>query len=163
MMAAHRSASTKVFGTSGLVEAAVGADAPPSFEGGCSLDSGATLVSGMMSGWGPDCSGPPPSVAMGVSPSMSSAAKVLSSGAFSVASLAPPWPGEVLRDNTSVLSTVIGEGARGGVSLSASSGGRELPSDNDGWGRSRAGLKDTRCNMLYYKNMKDRRQLIDPL
>src|SRR3990170_3114179 len=162
-MEARCSASTRVFGASGFVEAAVGADAPPSFEGGCSPDSEATFVAGMMSGWGTDCSGPPPSVAMGVAPSMSSAAEVLSSGAFSAAWLAPPWPGEVLQDNTSVSSTVIGEGARGGVSLSAISGGRELPSDSEGLGRSRAGLKDTRCNMLYYKNMKDRRQLIDPL
>src|SRR3989337_2547916 len=101
---------------------------------------------------------------MGVAPPpMYLAAEVSPSGAFSAASLAPPRPGEVLRDNTSVSSAVIGEGARGGVSLSAISGGRELPSDSEGLGRSRAGLKDTRCNMLYYKNIKDRREIIDPL
>jgi len=50
-MEARRSASTKAFGASGLVEVAVGADAPPSFKGGCSPDFRAVWVSGMMSGW----------------------------------------------------------------------------------------------------------------
>ena len=124
------------------MEAADGTDAPPpTFEEGCLSDPGAMLVSGMVFGGGPDCWGSPPSVVIGAASPRSSATEVLTSGALSTASFAPSRPGEVLRDDTSVSSMAIGEGARGGVSLSAISGGREFPSDNGVCGSSRGGLK----------------------
>ena len=54
MMEAFFSAADKVFGTSGWVEVAGGTGAPPSVEGGCPPDSGAVLVFGTVSGWGPN-------------------------------------------------------------------------------------------------------------
>ena len=98
-------------------------------------------VSGVVFGWGPDWSGPPSSVSMGVVPPMFSAAEVLPSGAVSAAFRTSPWPGEVLWDNTWVSSAACGREAHGGVSLFVIFGAKDFPEDDDCWGRSRAGLK----------------------
>ena len=115
--------------------------APPSCKEGCSSVSGTVWVSGMTFGWGPNWTWPPSPVSMGVGSPMFSAAEVLPSGTVWVASRTSPWPGEALRDNTSVSSVVVGGEARGGVSLSTISGAREFPEDDDSWGSSWAGLK----------------------
>ena len=93
-------------------------------------------MSGTVFGGGPDLLGSPRSVVMGVTSPGPSATKVLTSGAFSMALLAPPRPGEVLWDDTSVSSMAIGEGARDDASLSACSGGREFPDEDDAFGIS---------------------------
>lgn len=74
---------------------------------------------------------------------MSSVTEVLPSGAFSTASHAPSHPGDVLWDNTTVSSMATSAEAHGSVSLSAISGGRELPSDNGVFGSSHGRLKST--------------------
>ena len=78
------------------MEVAGGVGTPPSFKGGCSLDSGAVWVSGVVFGWGPDWSGPPLRVSMGPVAPMFSAAEALPSGAVSAAFRTSPWLGKVL-------------------------------------------------------------------
>src|SRR5215216_3690457 len=99
-MDALSSASTMVFGTSGLAEVAVGIDAP-SCVGGRSLDSGAVWVSGAVLGWGPDRPGPPLPVSVGAVPPSPSAAEVLSSDAVlsppPLGVIRPRWRGSWLR------------------------------------------------------------------
>ena len=120
MTEARRSASAKVSGASGLMEVIGGVDAPPSFKGGCSLDSGAVWVSGMMFGWGPDWSWPPSSVSMEVGPPMSPAAEVLPFGAVLTASRTSPCQGEarkaaetVPEGNTSSVENLGGHNPHG--------------------------------------------------
>ena len=54
---------------------------------------------------------------------------------------APPWPGEILWDDTSVSSMAGREKARDGPSLSASSGGREFPDEDERFGILHGGFK----------------------
>jgi hypothetical protein len=51
------------------------------------------------------------------------------------------WSGEILRDDTSESSTLRGEDACGGVSLSIISGSKS-PDEEDCWGSERAGLQN---------------------
>ena len=58
-------------------------------------------------------------------------AEVSPSGAALMASCVSPWPGEVLRDSTSVLSMALGEEAAGRDPLSITLGSSEFPEDKD--------------------------------
>ena len=69
------------------------------------------------------------------------AAKVSPSGATLMASCVSAWPGEVLRDNTSVSSMALGEEAAGRDPLSITFGSSEFPEDEDRWRSERAGLQ----------------------
>lgn len=78
------------------MKAAGGVGNPPSFKGGCLLDSGAVWVSGVVFG-------------MGFVPPMFSAVEALPYGTVFAAFRTYPWPREVLWDNTSVSSSTCGE------------------------------------------------------
>ena len=91
--------------------------------------------------WGPKLLKPSTLGGRGDAVPRSATSEVLTSGAFWTASFAPPRPGEVLRDNTSVSSMAVGEGARDDASLSSCSGGREFPSDEGVFKISWGGLQ----------------------
>ena len=67
--------------------------------------------------------------------------EVSPSGATLMASCVSPWPGEVLRDSTSVLSMALGEEAAGRDPLSIIFGSSEFPEDEDRWRSELAGLQ----------------------
>ena len=78
---------------------------------------------------------------VGIAVPRSTMPEVLSSGAFRTVSSAPPRPGDGLWDDTLVSSMAGEEKARDVLSLSASLGAREFPSEEEGIGISRGGLK----------------------
>ena len=63
------------------------------------------------------------------------------SGATLIASCVSLWPGEVLRDNISVLSMALGEEAARRDPLSITLGSSEFPEDEDRWRWEQAGLQ----------------------
>ena len=71
---------------------------------------------------------------------MCQAAEVSPSGTTLMASCTSPWPGRVLRGNTSASSVVLGEEASGGDSLAIAFESSEHP-DEDRRELSRAGLQ----------------------
>ena len=78
---------------------------------------------------------------------MCPAAEVSPSGATLAASYTSPWPGKVLRGNTSALFVTLGEEAARSDPLSITFGSSEFPEDVDRWRSERDGLQRI-INML---------------